>query len=119
MTKAIGFTRLCWDCKGKKLALGGKLDKRKLWRCAACINGVKMKWNKGSPPSVGWWPVKNTLNAYQNAYRWWDGEGWSWPAFSFESAATAARWAAKKETRADAVFEWADRPADWPERSKT
>jgi hypothetical protein len=130
MVKAIGFTRLCWDCKGKKVALGGKLDKMKLWRCAACVgNGMKWKWNmadlykerwhKGPPPSIGWWPtVVNTRTPCLAGYRWWDGECWSWPAFMHESAEKASRWAAKKETLYVDI-EWTDRPANWPERSKT
>jgi len=76
-----------------------------------------IKWNKGAPPSIGWWPVKNLLSASAAAYRWWNGEHWSWPAFSFEPAAKAAYWASKKEDRYD--IEWAERPANWPERSRT
>lgn len=76
-----------------------------------------MKWHKGPPPSIGWWPTKNTLNTHQGAYRWWDGECWSWPAFSFEPAAKAAYWATKKEDKKG--IEWAERPANWPERSRT
>ena len=127
MVKAIGFTRLCWDCKGKKIALGGKLDKMKLWRCAACV-GVNVKWDmkdlykdrwhKGPPPSIGWWPTKHYHNRDSATYRWWDGECWSWAAFAHESAEKAARWAAKKETL-HVDIEWTDRPKNWPERSKT
>ena len=129
MVKAIGFTRLCWDCKGKKVALGGKLDKMKLWRCAACVgNGMKWKWDmkdlykdrlhKGPPPSIGWWPTAVGLNKI-SGYRWWDGECWSWAAFAHETADKAAKWAAKKETMIMDHIEWADRPDDWPERSRT
>jgi hypothetical protein len=64
-----------------------------------------MKWNKGAPPSIGWWPTKHFLNAHQGAYRWWDGEQWSWPAFAHESAEKAAYWAGKKENR---NVEWAE-----------
>jgi hypothetical protein len=70
-----------------------------------------MKWNKGKPPSIGWWPTAV-------GYRWWDGEVWSWAAFMHESAEKAAHWAAKKEAMQMAI-EWTDRPAYWPERSKT
>ena len=76
------------------------------------------RWYKGPPPSIGWWPVKNHLLMHQGAYRWWDGEAWSWPAFMHESAEKAARWAAKKDDEGDGI-EWTDRPANWPERSKT
>ena len=118
MVKSIGFTRLCWDCKGKKIALGGKLDKRKLWRCATCMEKMINVWKKGPPPSIGWWPTKHYHNRDSATYRWWDGECWSWAAFAHESAEKAARWAAKKET-IRVYIEWADRPKDWPERSKT
>jgi len=132
MIKAIGFTRLCWDCKGKKVALGGKLDKMKLWRCAACVgNGMKWKWDmkdlykehgynwhKGPPPSIGWWPTRHYEKAFAD-YRWWNGKFWSWAAFAHEPADKAARWAAKRENIHIDNIEWADRPADWPERSRT
>lgn len=112
------FTRFCWLCSKNKAAFGGRLDKRKLWRCATCMEKMTNVWKKSPPPSIGWWPTKNTLSAHHAAYRWWNGEVWSWPAFKHESAVKAAYWAAKKELgRRD--IEWAERPADWPERSKT
>lgn len=61
-----------------------------------------MKWNKGDPPAVGWYPTRfsrDTTQAWQNAYRWWDGRVWSWPAFPHENEFKAARWAAKKEVK--------------------
>lgn len=127
MVTTIGFTRICFVCDKKKVALGGTFNPhRKLWKCAGCSGNTtkwNMKdlypdWNKGPPPSLGWWPVKNSHAPWAGAYRWWDGECWSWPAFSFESADRAARWAAKKIDWSD-VIEWADRPVGWPERSKT
>jgi hypothetical protein len=92
----------------------------KVWKCAACSTGAKMKWNKGAPPSIGWWPTKHYEKASADYvdYRWWDGECWSWAAFAHEPADKAARWAAKRETM-HMDIEWADRPKDWPERSKT
>jgi hypothetical protein len=79
-----------------------------------------MEWNKGNPPSIGWWPTKNLLNGHQGAYRWWDGEQWSWPAFAHENSEKAAYWAAKKEySRTQEKIEWADRPSNWPDRSRT
>lgn len=117
---AIGtFTRFCWKCSKNKSAFGGRLDKRKLWRCATCMEKMKNIWKKGPPPSIGWWPVKNHLLMHQGAYRWWDGEAWSWPAFMHESAAKAAHWAAKKDNDRGDGIEWTDRPANWPERSRT
>ena len=76
-----------------------------------------MEWRKGTPPSEGWWPTKHFLNSNWGAYRWWDGERWSWPAFAHEVAEKAAHWAGKKE-KEDANVQWAERPADWPERSR-
>ncbi len=75
-----------------------------------------MKWNKGKPPSIGWWPTAVGLHRILG-YRWWDGECWSWAAFMHESAEKAAHWASKKEPK-HYCFEWTDRPANWPERSK-
>lgn len=77
-----------------------------------------MKWNKGAPPSVGWWPTKHYEKS-SAGYRWWDGEAWSWVAFAHETAANAAHWAAKKETMNMGNIKWATRPKDWPERSRT
>jgi len=59
-----------------------------------------MKWHKGNPPESGWYPAWRIRSpSWNNEWRWWDGECWSWAAFSFESAATAARWAARKEVK--------------------
>jgi hypothetical protein len=116
---SLTFTRNCWACRINKEALGGKTDKRtKMWCCAGCSQGKNMEWQKGTPPSEGWWPTKHFLNSNWGAYRWWDGERWSWPAFAHEVAEKAAHWAGKKE-KEDANVLWAERPADWPERSLT
>jgi hypothetical protein len=125
--KAIGFTRICFVCDKKKTALGGTFNPRqKVWKCAACSGNTtkwnmadlyKERWYKGPPPSIGWWPTAVGLHRILG-YRWWDGECWSWPAFMHESAAKAAHWARKKETL-HVDIEWTDRPANWPERSKT
>lgn len=79
----------------------------------------KDQWHKGPPPSIGWWPTKHYHNRDSATYRWWDGECWSWAAFAHESAEKAARWALKKETLHTDNIEWAERPKDWPERSRT
>jgi hypothetical protein len=121
--KAIGFTRICWVCNQKKTALGGTFNPhRKLWKCAGCSGNTtkwNMKdlyadWNKGPPPSLGWWPTSIT----SETYRWWDGECWSWAAFAHESAEKAAHWASKKEEK-HIDIKWTERPKNWPERSKT
>ena len=58
-----------------------------------------MKWNKGNPPEPGWYPATRVSSnlSWNNGYKWWDGERWSWYAFPHETAYMAARWAAKKE----------------------
>ncbi len=122
MVKTIGFTRICWVCNQKKVALGGTFNPhRKLWKCAGCSGNTtkwnmedlyKTRWHKGKPPSIGWWPTQGSC------YRWWDGEVWSWPAFAHEPAEKAAHWATKKDVgRRD--IEWTDRPKNWPQRSLT
>jgi hypothetical protein len=115
---AIGtFTRFCWLCGQNKSAFGGRLDKRKLWRCATCMEKMTNIWKKGPPPSIGWWPTRHYEKTSAD-YRWWDGEVWSWAAFAHEPADKAAKWASKKETM-HVEIEWADRPKDWPKRSFT
>jgi hypothetical protein len=73
-------------------------------------------WHKGPPPSIGWWPTSNYRDP--DAHRWWNGEWWSAAAYPEEAANTAAAVACLKGARQDDI-EWTDRPAWWPERSKT
>ena len=73
-------------------------------------------WHKGPPPSIGWWPASNCRNP--NAHRWWNGEWWSAVAWPDSSAKEVARAARSKDATRD-LIEWTDRPASWPERSKT
>jgi hypothetical protein len=73
-------------------------------------------WHKGPPPSVGWWPA--SMNRDPEVLRWWNGKWWSaaaYPVFTAESAATIAR----RKTLYQYSIEWTDRPASWPERSRT
>ena len=57
-----------------------------------------MKWHKGEPPAIDWYPtMKIRGRGWDNSWRWWDGECWSWPAFPHESAQKAGKWAAQKE----------------------
>ena len=75
-------------------------------------------WRKGPPPSVGWWPASTSRNA--NCLRWWDGLQWSFPAHVKWTAEVAAKEASQPtEQQLQDEIEWTDRPADWPERSKT
>jgi hypothetical protein len=73
-------------------------------------------WHKGPPPSIGWWPASNCRDP--NALRWWDGERWSYVVWNVFSAEDAARVARSKDACQD-IIEWTERPASWPERSKT
>jgi hypothetical protein len=75
-----------------------------------------MKWRKGPPPSIGWWPASYGRNL--NALRWWDGEWWSANVSPRRTAKHAAR-LAKRKAEWQEKIEWTDRPANWPERSKT
>ena len=72
-------------------------------------------WHKGPPPSIGWWPASTTRNA--DALRWWNGVWWSMPARTHMTAKTADG-IAKVQAEFGGI-EWTDRPADWPERSRT
>jgi hypothetical protein len=73
-------------------------------------------WRKGPPPSIGWWPA--SMNRDPEVLRWWNGKWWSAPAYQVCAANTAAAVACFKGAHQDSI-EWTDRPADWPERSKT
>jgi hypothetical protein len=73
-------------------------------------------WHKGPPLSVGWWPAG--WNRDPRILRWWDGTRWSWPASDRMSAAHAEEHA-RIPSSVSTEIEWTDRPADWPERSKT
>ncbi len=73
-------------------------------------------WRKGPPPSIGWWPASNCYNP--DAHRWWNGEWWSTVAYPEYAANTVAAIARFKDVFQDEI-EWTDRPASWPERSRT
>jgi hypothetical protein len=77
-----------------------------------------MKWRKGPPPSIGWWPASGRRNA--DILRWWSGKRWSFPAHIGMTAEEAAdQSVVKAPADMQAAVEWTDRPAWWPERSKT
>jgi hypothetical protein len=73
-------------------------------------------WHKGPPPSIGWWPA--SVSRDPDAYRYYNGEWWSTVAYQEFEAKRAAVIACCKDASQDDI-EWADRPASWPERSKT
>jgi hypothetical protein len=72
-------------------------------------------WYKGPPPSIGWWPASRRRNP--DLLRWWNGRKWSQPVHIRMTAEEAAE-SAYVETFLDDI-EWTDRPASWPERSRT
>jgi hypothetical protein len=75
-------------------------------------------WRKGPPPSIGWWPA--SVCREPRSLRWWDGSRWSITAYS-DMTAMEASWRAKAKQPEiwENNIEWTDRPAWWPERSKT
>jgi hypothetical protein len=72
-------------------------------------------WHKGPPPSIGWWPASRKRN--KESLRWWNGQAWSLAAHFVYTAKEAAETAAVETNMSD--IEWTDRPASWPERSRT
>jgi hypothetical protein len=72
-------------------------------------------WHKGPPPSIGWWPASRRRNP--ELLRWWNGEWWSCAAHITWTAEDAEGAAELGTTMSD--IEWTDRPASWPERSRT
>lgn len=65
-----------------------------------------MKWNKGAPPAVGWWPA--SAFGLDGMWRWWDGELWSELAGELDSAEEAADHAGRKSYSIH--IQW----RDWP-----
>ena len=77
------------------------------------------KWRSGPPPSMGWWPCRLKGEGFSRFLRWWNGKWWSLGVskkHSAESAASIARTPTHYTTR---QIQWSDRPAEWPERSRT
>ena len=76
-----------------------------------------VKWHKGPPPYVGWWPA--SMRGDENMLRWWDGFGWSCCVHKRErKEQEILRLAAKPAVEVDCHISWTERPASWPERSK-
>lgn len=76
-----------------------------------------MKWHKGPPPSIGWWPASFWRD--HKFLRWWDGKNWSLACTSADSAAEAAVKAGYPALIDKDNIEWTERPAWWLERSRT
>lgn len=66
----------------------------------------KPKWNKGAPPSIGWWPA--SWNCALGTIRWWNGEFWSTAARPTDNAKLAA-WCAKYIAEDQDEIEWSER----------
>ena len=78
---------------------------------ATDTSAKEMKYNKGNPPSIGWWPTG------PHKVRWWNGEYWSWTCLDTDSIYWVKHFSAK-EAIGDVVV-WYPRPENWPERSRT
>lgn len=74
------------------------------------------QWNRGAPPSVGWWPASKVRDIKTLA--WWDGTCWSIPALPWFTLAQAQS-TARIEADYQRFYEWRERPASWPPRSRT
>lgn len=53
------------------------------------------KWRKGPPPHVGWWNA--SVRRFKHAWRWWDGEQWSYAASTDMRASQAGMLAMFKQ----------------------
>lgn len=67
----------------------------------------KTTWNKGAPPSIGWWPAGN--NKSKHEIRWWDGEIWSYACYPTYSAKQAGTNAINKNGTFSPYFTWSKR----------
>ena len=67
----------------------------------------KQKWNKGAPPSIGWWPASGFKDTH--SIRWWNGEYWSRPAYPYWTAIQAAEYAEQKSIHDQNWIEWSER----------
>ena len=66
-----------------------------------------MKWHKGPPPEIGWWPA--SVFQDKEVIRWWDGQYWSAPALKEMKAKTAASLAQIKHPSLSKHIKWTDR----------
>jgi len=75
-----------------------------------------MRWRKGKPPSIGWWPA--SIKKIPGVYRWWDGEQWSAAIFRMCTAEEAGKVASVPSIHSKQVL-WQLRPLTWPKESYT
>lgn len=76
-----------------------------------------MNWRKGPPPSIGWWPASVVKSP--DVFRWWNGKCWSIASFRNTPLEQVRKRAQHADKAAQHLIRWTDRPAWWPERSKT
>lgn len=69
------------------------------------IQHKKMKWHKGAPPSVGWWPA--SVQQDPECLRWWNGLFWSVPLHPSSSKKDVANYSAIKSLNSGAYIRWA------------
>ena len=70
------------------------------------------KWRTGKPLHAGWWLTR--LGYSKAAWRWWDGERWSLPSSSSNSAVSAAA-VAQFASSTSFAMAWC---MDWPEGAR-
>ena len=75
-----------------------------------------MRWRKGNPPSIGWWPA--SVKKISGVLRWWDGEQWSAAVYQNSTAEEAERYAAIPSIHSKEVL-YQLRPLTWPKASYT
>lgn len=66
------------------------------------------QWNKGRPPSIGWWPA--SIIRKPTVLRWWDGKRWSQLANPRDTEHVAAYQAAHY------AQDWQQREMVWSDR---
>lgn len=75
-------------------------------------------FHSGPPPHIGWWNA-SFEGKDRNAWRWWDGRGWSLAAFpdhTPEEAHRATRWRSKVAAEENgSLILWSDY---WPEDAR-
>lgn len=75
------------------------------------------KWNKGEPPSAGWWPA--SICRDKTTLRWFNGAYWSAGVSVRHGKHHAERLASLESCVGDYLIEWCNRPKNWPKRSFT
>lgn len=68
-----------------------------------------MKWHKGPPPEIGWWPASADQYPNPRVIRWWDGTEWSLAAIPTMTAKQAAAMASHESTLPAECIQWTDR----------